>query len=192
MRRALEEGYAELGALGSVVDGDLVAVLRTALPQRRAGVSTVLAQDIVGHVDELELAHVVVVVAGDALEGLHAGFERRHAVPHVLDDGVRSGDLDVLFSAAGGSDGAHVLIGIATRSDDWRIAAAAGELERVAAGGGAAGHLTLLVERRAVDSPGWRRQNAPDRGHAEFRFDAKLGGTLFEVMNSLFPKFGLR
>src|SRR5260370_25413458 len=105
MRRALEARYGELGALGSVVDGDLVAVLRTALPQRHAGVSTVLAQDIVGHVDELELAHVVVVVAGDALERVNACFQPRHAVPLVLGDGVRSGDLDVLFPATGGSDG---------------------------------------------------------------------------------------
>src|SRR5229473_1383033 len=192
MRHALEERYGELGTLGSVVDGDLVSFLRRAFPERHAGVSTVLAQDVVGHVDELELAHVVVVIAGDALERVKAGFERRHAVPHVLDDGVRSGHLDVLFPATGRSDGAHVLIGIATRSDDWRIAAAAGEFEREAAGGGAAGNFTFVVERRAVDSPGWRRQNAPDGGHAEFRFDAKLGGTLFEVMNALFPKFGLR
>src|SRR4029077_6636253 len=113
-------------------------MLRTTLPQRHAGVGSVLAQDVVGHIHEVELTHVIVVVAGDALEGFEAGFERRHAVPHVLDNRVRSGDLDVLLSAAGGACGAYVLIGVATGPDDGRIAAASGEFIGKAAGGGAA------------------------------------------------------
>src|ERR1019366_7519913 len=102
-------------------------------------------------VNEMELVHVVVVVARDALEGVHACFEGRHAAPHVLDDGVRSGDLDVLFPAAGGARRAHVLIGVAAGADNRRIAAPPGGFEGEAAGGSASGDLTLVVERGAVN-----------------------------------------
>src|SRR5271157_990153 len=136
MRSAFEQANCDLGTPSAVVHGDLVWLLRITLPQRHAGVGAVLAQDVVGHVHELELVHVVVVVADDALERVHAGFERRHAATHVLDDGVGSGNLDVFFAAAGRAGGAHVLIGVATGADDRRIAAAAGEFVSEAAGGG--------------------------------------------------------
>src|SRR6202521_3781400 len=192
MRDAFEQRNCSLGALGAVVNGDLVLFVRRALPQRHAGVGSVLAQDVVGHIREVEFAHVVVVVAGNALERVKASFERRHAVPHVLDDGVRSRDLDVLFSTAGGSRGAHVLIGVATGADDRRIAAASGEFIGKAAGGGAAGDFTFVVESGTVDGAGRRNQNAPDGGQAEFRLDAKFGGAVFEAPDSLLPKLGLR
>ncbi len=174
------------------MDQDRVRLLRRAAPQRDAGVGAVLAQDEVDHVDELELVHVVVVVARDALEGIHARFEGRHAAPHVLDDGVRSGNLDVLFPAAGRARGAHVLIGVAAGADNRRIAAASGEFEGEAAGGGASGDLTLVVERGTMNGAGRWRQDAPDGGHAKFRFDAQLGGAFFQALDALFPKFGLR
>src|ERR1700674_5681001 len=174
------------------MDGNLVASLRTTLPQRHAGVGAVLAQDVVGHIHEVELAHVIVVVAGDALEGVKAGFERRHAVPHVLDDGVRSGNLDVFLSTAGGARGTHVLIGVTTGADDRRIAAASGEFIGKAAGGGAAGDFTFVVESGTVNRAGRRNQNAPDGGQAEFRLNAKLGGAVFEALDAFLPKLGLR
>src|ERR1700675_230148 len=171
MRGAFEQRYGDLGAPAAVVDCDVVSLGRTTLPERHAGVGSVLAQDVVGHIHEVQLTHIVVVVARDALEGVKAGFERRHTVPHVLDDGVRSGDLNVLFSAASGASGAHVLIGVATGADDRRIAAASGEFISKAAGGCAAGDFTFLVEGGAVDGAGRRNQNALDGGHAEFRFN---------------------
>ena len=107
----------------AVVNGDLVRIaFRVALPQRNAGVGAVFAQDVVGHVDEAQLVHVAVVVADDALERVHAGFVRGHAVAHVLDDGVRACDFDVFFAAAGRAGRAHVLIGVAAGADDGRIA----------------------------------------------------------------------
>src|SRR6202521_5544856 len=168
------------------MDGNLVAALRSTLPQRHAGVGAVLAQDVVGHIHEVELAHVIVVVAGDALEGVKAGFEQRHAVPHVFDNRVRSGNLDVFLSTAGGARGAHVLIGVATGADDRRIAAASGEFIGKAAGGGAAGDFTFVVESGTVDGAGRRNQNAPDGARPEFRLDAKFGGAMFESTNALF------
>jgi hypothetical protein len=87
---------------------------------------------------------------------------------------------------------AHVLIGVATGADDRRIAAASGEFEREAAGGSAAGDFTFVVERGAVYGPGRWKQDAADGGHAEFRFDAKPGGVLFQAFDLLFPKFRLR
>src|SRR5207245_5846179 len=117
---------------------------------------------------------------------------RRHAVPHVLNDGVRSRNLNILFSAAGGSRRTHVLIGIATGADDRRIAAASGEFVGKATGGCTAGDFTLLVESRTMNRTGGWQQNVPDGGHAEFRFNAKLGGTFFEVLDALLPKLGLR
>src|SRR5437016_10025932 len=113
-------------------------------------------------------------------------------MPHVLDDGVRSRDLNVLFSAAGGSRRTHVLIGVTAGADDRRITAASGEFVGKATGGCTAGDFTLLVESGAVNRAGRWNQNVPDGGHAEFRFNAKLGGALFQALDSLFPKLGLR
>ena len=113
-------------------------------------------------------------------------------MPHVFNNRVRSGDLDVLFSAAGGARGAYVLIGVATSADDRRIAAASGEFVGEAAGGGAARDFTFVVKSGSVNRAGRRNQNAPDGGHAEFRLDAKLDGALFEATNALLPKLGLR
>src|SRR6202790_1088894 len=192
MRDAFEQRNGCLGALGAVVNGDLVLFVRVAFPDRHAGVGPVFTQDVVGHVDELQLAHVVVVVAGDALEDVKAGFKRRHAVPHVLDDGVCSRDLDVFFSAAGGARGAHVLIGVATGADNGRIAAASGEFIGKAAGGGAAGDFIFVVASGAVDGASGWNQNALDGSHAEFRFHAQFGGALFEATNAILPKLGLR
>ena len=55
---------------------------------------------------------------------VHAGFLRRHAAPHVLDDGMRAADLDVLFAVAGRARRAYILIYITARADDGRIAGA--------------------------------------------------------------------
>src|SRR5580658_5099565 len=106
--------------------------------------------------------------------------------------GVRSGDLDVLFAAAGGTGRAHVLIRVATGADDRRIAAPSREFKGEAAGGGAAGDFALVVESRAVNGPGRRRQHAPHGRHAEFRFDAKPRGVFFETFYAFLPKFSLR
>src|SRR5713101_1688286 len=50
-----------------VVDRDLVMRgRRIAFPQRDTRISTVFAQYVVGHINELQLVHIVVVVADDA------------------------------------------------------------------------------------------------------------------------------
>src|SRR6266404_1168686 len=113
-------------------------------------------------------------------------------MPHVLDDGVRSRDLNVLFSAAGGSRRTQVLIGVAAGDDGRRITAGGREFVGKATVGCTAGDFTLLFESRTMNRAGGWKQNAPDGGHAEFRFNAKLGGTLFEVLDALLPKLGLR
>ena len=50
-------------------------------------------------------------------------------MPHVLDDGVRARNLDVLFPGASCARRSHVLIGVAACADDRRIAATAGQFE---------------------------------------------------------------
>src|SRR5208282_3683914 len=102
------------------------------------------------------------------------------------------GNLDVLFSAAGGARRTNVLIGVATGSDDRRIAAASREFERESAGGGAAGNFTFVVKGGAMDGAGRWKQNTMDGGQAQFRFDADLGGLLFEASDTLLPEISLR
>ncbi len=138
MRSAFEKKNGGLGTAPSVMDGDRVRLfLGIPLPQRDAGVGAIFAEDIVGHVDELEFAHIIVVIAHDALERVHASFERRHAAAHVFDDSVGAGDFDVLLAAARRARRAYILIGVASGADDGRITATAGEFEGEAAGGGA-------------------------------------------------------
>src|SRR5262249_37043722 len=126
------------------------------------GVGAIFAQDVVMHADVPDPIHVAVVVANDALQSVHTGFLGGHAVTHVLHDGVRAGNLDVLFAAAGSSGGAHVLVAIATGADDGRIATASGQLPGQAAGCGHARHLSLLVQGGAVNGPVRRIKHAVD------------------------------
>src|SRR6202011_1549788 len=141
----------------AVMDGNLVPVtLRVSLPQGNARIGSVLAQDVVGHVNETQPVQVSVVVAHNALEGVQAGFLRGHAMAHVFDNSVRARDLDVLFAASGGTSRAHVLIGVAARADDRRIAAASRQLEGKTARCRAAGNLSLIVQRGAMNSTGRR------------------------------------
>src|SRR5215471_20048810 len=99
-------------------------------PHGNTGVGAVFAQDVVMHADVPDPVHVAVVIADDAFQGVHPRFLRCHAMAHILHDGVRARDLDVLLAAAGSSGGAHVLVAIAAGADDGRIAAASGQLPR--------------------------------------------------------------
>src|SRR5262249_30318317 len=98
------------------------------------------------HADVPDPVHVAVVAVDDALQCVHTRFLGGHAVTHVLHDGVRSGDFDVLFAAAGGAGSAHVLVAIAAGADDGRVATASGQLPRQPAGRGHARHLPLFVQ----------------------------------------------
>ena len=141
-------GFALLVALALVVvHGEALQMIGRARPQRYASVRAVVAQDVVRHVHVRQLVHVAVVVADDALEGVHAGLFGRHAVAHVFDDRVSAADLDVLFAVAGGARRAYVLIAIAAGADDGRVARASGNLPRQTAGCGCARHLTLFIQR---------------------------------------------
>ena len=42
-----------------------------------------------------------------------------------------------------------------------------------------------------MDGSGGRNQNAAHGSHAEFRFDAEIGGVLFEALDAILPEFGL-
>ena len=121
-----------------------------------------LSAKVIRHIDKAEFVHVVVVVTHDALKRIHARFLRRHAVPQVFYDGVRSRHSDVLFPAAGRARRPNVLIGIAARADDRRVARIARKLERQAAGRGSSGNLALLVQRGTMNRAGWRKLHAPN------------------------------
>src|SRR5258708_2082958 len=113
-------------------------------------------------------------------------------MPHVLDNGVSSGNFDVLFPGAGCTCRSHILIGVAARADDWRIAAPPGQLERETAGGRTAGDFSLVVQRGTVDRAGRWRKNLPDGTHAKFRFNSNPTSMFFETTDTFFPKLGLR
>ena len=114
-------------------------------------------------------------------------------MPHVLDDRMSAGNLDVFFPAAGRAGRSHVLIGVAAGADDRRIAAPAGQLERQSAGRRDARHFSFFVERRAVDGAGRRKQNAPHGCELKFWLDAEIGGTLLQLLDAFAAsRFGLR
>src|ERR1700719_4234 len=149
----------------AVMDGNLVRLtLPVSLPQGNARIGSVFSQDVVRHVNETQPVHVSVVVAHNALEGVQAGFLWRHSVAHVFDNSVRTRDFDVLFPASGSAGRAHVLIGVAARADDRRIAAASRQLEGKTARCRAAGNLSLIVQRGAMNSAGRSVENLSHRG----------------------------
>jgi hypothetical protein len=86
-----------------------------------------------------------------ALDRVERGFFGRHAIAHVLDDGVRSRHPQVLFAAAGRARAAHILIEPQAAADDGRIAYAPGDFPSQPAGGRNGRHLALLVQRDAID-----------------------------------------
>src|SRR5579859_8116220 len=87
---------------------------------------------------------------------------------------MRAADFDVLLAAAGGPGRAYLLVAIAARADDRRVAAASGQLPRQAAGGGHARHLALFIERRAVDGARRRIEDFVDRIEPAIFWNADL------------------
>src|ERR1700722_1619204 len=129
LRISLEHRHSFLRSQRAIMHRNLMRLARTVtFPERHAGVCAIFAKDIVGHVDEAKLVHVAVVVSDDTLKRVHAGLLRRHSVTHILDDGVSAGALDIFLAAAGRSRRSHVLIGIASGTDDGRIPATARQL----------------------------------------------------------------
>ncbi len=105
---------------------------------------------------------------------------------------VRSGDFDIFFSTTGSARRAHILIGVATSSDDWRIAAASGKFEGEAAGGRDSGNFSFVIQSGTVDRTSRWNQNTPHSCHAEFWFDAQFSSACFEALYAFRPKIGLR
>src|SRR4051812_19883176 len=105
---------------------------------------------------------------------------------------MSAGDLDVLFSRTSRARRTHVLICVASCADDGRIAAASGKFEGKATGSSDAGHFTFFIQRRAVNRSRWREEHAPDRGHAELRFNADGSGAFLHPFDFLLPQFGAR
>src|ERR1039458_8617580 len=99
-------------------------MLGRSAPHTDSGVGPVFAQDVVAHVHVLQLFRIPFIVAHDALQRIHARFLRRHAAPHVLHDGVRAADFDVLLAVARGPSRANILVGMTASADDRRIARA--------------------------------------------------------------------
>src|SRR5215472_11132812 len=115
-------------------------------PKRHTGVGTVFAQNVVHHIDESQTLAITLVAAHDALQDIHARFQGRHTLAHVLDDRMRTGDLDVLLAAASRAGRTHLLIRVAPGADDRRIPEPAGNLPGQPAGGRAPGHGTVGCE----------------------------------------------
>jgi len=130
----------------SVMHRELMLVTRRiSLPKAYARVRAIVTQHVIGHINETQFVHVAVVIAHDPLQSIHACFLRRHAMTHILHNRVCARDLDVLFPGSGSSGGPYILIGVATRSDDGRIAAPAGSLKANPLVVVIARHLALLI-----------------------------------------------
>src|ERR1051326_963484 len=82
----------------------------TRSPQCGPGVFAVLAQGIELQIDLCQAIHIVIEITYHALQRIQRRLFRRHAVTHVLHDGVRSARANVLFPTSGGSRAAHVLV----------------------------------------------------------------------------------
>src|SRR5438270_11128836 len=103
----------------SVVSCYFVSFLRrVAFTEGYRSVGAVFAQYVVRHIYEAQLMHVTAVIQHDAFQRVNAGVEWRHPVAHVIDARMRSGNLDVLFSAAGRARRAYILVGVASGGDD--------------------------------------------------------------------------
>src|SRR5690348_11279847 len=115
----IQKKRAGLESFASVVHEELQRVARGRMaPQAYGGILTIFAQDVEDHRDIAQSLHIVVVIANNALESFKSCLLRRHSTPHVLDDGVCAGDLDVLLSTAGCAGRAYILIAIAAGADD--------------------------------------------------------------------------
>src|SRR5271165_2196878 len=81
-RLALVKRDCDFVPLCPVVYGEAPGMLGRAAPHAYAGVRAVLAVNVVAHVDILQLAHIAIEVAHDALQRVHSGFLWRHATTH--------------------------------------------------------------------------------------------------------------
>ena len=70
------------------------------------------------HAQINELCHVIVVVVGDTLQGVHTGFFRRHAAPHTLHNGVGSANFYVLLAVACGACSTYFLVAVAASANN--------------------------------------------------------------------------
>src|SRR6185437_10024139 len=124
---------AEFGSLGAVMHDKVFAgAVASRAPQGDSGIGSIAAHDVVDHIEIAQPAQFSFVVFGDPAQRLHAGFFGRGALAHLVDDGVGSGDLDVLFAVSGCASGADLLIGEASSADDGRVADAARNFPRQA------------------------------------------------------------
>src|SRR3954454_4082333 len=90
---AFEQGDKLFPTWRTIVDGEEFVLTVALAPKGYARVSSVLPKNVVLHVEILKLLHVVVVVPGNALQGVDSGFFWGHAVTHILDDRVRTADF---------------------------------------------------------------------------------------------------
>src|SRR5262249_14217450 len=128
--------------------------MRTAVHDR-AGVLTLRVQRIENDIEIRQPATVEQAlldgVGLDALERVERGVLRMHAPAHSLPGANRAEVVEVGLAAAGGARRADVAVDVEPGAEDGRVADAARDLPRQAAGGGHAADLPLRVDPIAID-----------------------------------------
>ena len=77
---------------------------------------------------------------------IYSGLQRHVLVLHQGADGSGYGEADEVFAGSGGGDGAGLVGGVGSGSDDGRVADAIPAFCGQASGGGSGGDVALLVE----------------------------------------------
>src|SRR6185437_13400739 len=149
---------------------------RRVAPQTHSGVLPVATKYEIDHLDVAQPSHVMVEVAHNALQHFESSLLRRHTTTHVLNNAVRTGDFDVLLSASSRACRANVLIAVAARSDDGRIAHPARKLPRCATRRGCARHLAFFIHGGDMNRAMRRKQNVLDGSLTQLWLYAEVGG----------------
>ena len=80
------------------------------VPKRTTGILAVFSQGIKTQIDSRQPVQFVIEIPRHPLQGVEYRFLRRHPVPHVFDDGVRTANPQVFFSAPGGAGASDILV----------------------------------------------------------------------------------
>ena len=107
-------------------------------PYVRRAVLAVLVYCVEIDADLFELRQVAIVIRNDALARFERCVSGRHSFAHHLNHRVSAVDLDDLFSSARRSSGSDFIVYKQPAADQRRVAYAAGELMKQAAGRGRA------------------------------------------------------
>ena len=106
---------------------------------------------------------------------------------HVFNNGVSARDFNVFFAVADRACGADVLVGIAPRANDRRVADTTGDFPCETTGGRTAGDFAFLAQRGTMRGAGWGMNDAADRFHTIFRWDADSSSDLIHAAKAELP-----